>query len=103
MKLYLRNNFQEFLLYQSNKCFLHEVAFDLHLPQEHQGIFPILLLPSSESDDSFPGQLSFRDSFETIFSHVKFVLSFLSLLDILYKKALSIIFFFERHVVNDQK
>ena len=39
------------------------VAFSLHLPQEHQRVFPILLVTSSEPDDSFP--FLFTDSFET--------------------------------------
>ena len=39
------------------------VAFGLYLPQEHQRVFPILLVTSSEPDDSFP--FLFTDSFET--------------------------------------
>ena len=31
------------------------VVFDLYLPQEHQKRFPILMLPSSKSDDFFLG------------------------------------------------
>ena len=41
------------------------VVIALYLLQEHQRVFPILLVSSSESDDSFPGQFSFTDSFET--------------------------------------
>ena len=41
------------------------VAIGLHLPQEHQRVFPILLVSSSESYDSFPGQFSFMDFFRT--------------------------------------
>ena len=94
-------------------------------------------MSSFESDDSFLGQFSFTDSFETRFMYgcnfvkpnysssevilfsdtlfssseallisdiisSKFVLNFLSLLDILYKKALSTIFF-ESNDMNDQK
>ena len=118
------------------------VAIGLHLSQENQRVFPILLVFSSESDDSFPGQFYFTDSFETQGSYMygcsfvksdkyssseislssiplfsssealslfrvsdfdffmvkpvlssKFTLSFLSLLDILYKKAYSTIVF----------
>ena len=42
-----------------------QAAIGLNLPQEHQRVFPILQESSSESDDSFPYQFSFRDSFET--------------------------------------
>ena len=62
MKVYLRNNFQEFLLYPSSKCWTC-VAFDFHLPQENQRVFPILLLPSSESDYSFPREISLGGTF----------------------------------------
>ena len=41
------------------------VAIGLYLSQEHQGVLPILFVSSSESDDLFPGQFSFTDSFET--------------------------------------
>ena len=112
----------------------------MHLPKDNQRVFSILLVSSSESDDSFPYQFSFTDSFETqglcmygyhfvksdkyssskvslfsvlLFSSFealfivqtwtflsrnmlssKLVLSFLSLLNILHKKALSAIVFF---------
>ena len=117
-------------------------AIGLHLPQENQRLLPILLVPSSEPDYSFPGQFYFTDFFETQGSYMygcsfvksgtyssseislssgplfsssealslfrgsdfdiflvkpvlssKFVLSFLRLLDILYKKAYSTIVF----------
>ena len=125
------------------------VAIGSYVPQEHQIAFPILLVPSFESDDSFPGQFSFTDSFETQGSYMfggsfvksdnyllsevslspvplfssskalfissdfdifkiklilssKFVLSFLSLLDIWYNTARSAIVFWTNEV-NDQK
>ena len=112
--------------------FSARVAIGLYLPQKHQIVFPILLVPS-ESDDSFPRQFSLTGTFETQGSYMygysfvksdkysssqvplssfplfpsskarfirsdfdifhtklvlssKFVLSFLSLLNILYKK-----------------
>ena len=39
------------------------VAIDLYLSQEHQRVFPILLLSSSESDDSLCGQFPLTDFF----------------------------------------
>ena len=41
------------------------VVINLYLLQENQRVFPILLTSSSESDDYFPGQFTFTDSFET--------------------------------------
>ena len=41
------------------------VAIGLYLPEEHQRVFPILLVSSSDFDDSFSGQFSFTDFFET--------------------------------------
>ena len=37
----------------------------LYLSQEHQRVFSTLLVSSSQFDDSFLGQFSFTDSFET--------------------------------------
>ena len=123
------------------------VTTGLYLPQEHQRVFPIFLVPPSESDDNFSDKLFWNTwivhvllqlfkarqvfillSF-TLFSPIififpstaycissefdifitilvlssKFVLSFLRLLDILYKKALSTFFFFFFDDVIDQK
>ena len=41
------------------------VAIGLHWPQEYKRVFPILLVSYSKSDDTFPEQFSFTDSFET--------------------------------------
>ena len=60
MKVYLWSNFHEFNIYHDLQEILAAwVAIGLYLPQEHQRVFPILLVPSSQSDDSFPGQLIF--------------------------------------------
>ena len=70
MKVYLWNNFHEFHICPSIKCFLHEYPL-VCTYQELQRVFPILLASSSKSDDSFPGQFSFMTSFETqgLFMH----------------------------------
>ena len=39
------------------------VAIGLYLPQEHQRVFPILLVSASESNDSFPGEFFFHGLF----------------------------------------
>ena len=41
------------------------VAISLHLPQKRKRVFPILLVLSSEPDDSFLEQFFLTDSFET--------------------------------------
>ena len=59
-------------------------ACNLHFPQEHQRVFPILPLSSFKPDDYFPGQLSRLDMIFRI-------------------RNLRALLFFEYNDVNDQK